>query len=421
MTSENPVNSDSQELQQLIIESRNKFRALVDGIGDEIFSLDSDFKITSVNQALAKTLGSHPKKVIGRYCYEAIYGHKRPCEEAEFTCPAVSVRQSGHIKIGLREIKQETGPTRYLEIRAMPVLDDRKKMKNVILIRRDITIQKEAEKQIQEYNERLRQEVKRQTAELEETNEQLRRQKNELEAAYQELRELEQLKRDLTNMVIHDLKGPLAEIVANLEMIKYETLSEFQADVLESAVLGSVEMSRMIANLLGISRMEEQKLQLEISSFELKKSIEEIAERYRPLARLKNITISTEIPADLPLLETDSLMFERILINLLTNAIDHTLESGQITLKAETKNKGFHFKVQDNGRGIPKEILDKIFDKFSQGRKGAPKTGAGLGLTFCKMAVQALGGQIEVESESGRGTTFSFSLPQEASSSFNFF
>ncbi|MBW2091506.1 MAG: PAS domain-containing protein [Deltaproteobacteria bacterium] len=405
------MNNDSEKLHRLILESRNKFRTLVDGIDDEIFSIDNDYKITSVNHSLARTLNCHPKELVGQTCYETIYNLKIPCEEAGDSCPALAARRSARIETVLKEINEDNQSTRYLEIRAMPLLDEHKKEQGEILVRRDVTLQKEAEKQIREYNKRLEQEVKRQTAVLEETNKQLRKQRNELERANKELKELEQLKRDLTNMVIHDLKGPLSEIVANLEMIKYEPLSDFQREVLESAILGSGEMSRMIANLLGINRMEEHRMQLEISSFDPRKAIEGIVKRYRPLAKLKDIAIFTNIPAGLPLIETDSLLFERILINLITNAIDHTMEGGQITVRAGTGDNKFYFEIQDNGRGIPEELIDKIFDKFSQGREGVPKTGSGLGLTFCKMAIEALNGRIGVKSESGKGTIFFCSLP----------
>jgi len=407
------MNADNEKLQRLIIESRNKFRTLVDGIDDEIFSIDKDFRITSVNQSLARALNQHPKTVVGQTCYEAIYKYKNPCAQAGEPCPAQAAKRSARIETILKTVEEDKKPPRYLEIRAMPLFDDQKEIKGVILVRRDVTIQKEAEKQIKEYNKRLQEEVKRQTAELEQTNRQLIIQRNELEKANKELKELEQIKSDLTNMVIHDLKGPLAEIVANLEMIKYEALSDFQQEVLQSAILGSDEMSRMIANLLVISRMEEKKMQFDISTFEPRKLIEDIVARYRPLAKMKNITISTNIPAELPLIESDSLLLERILINLITNAIEHTRETGHIMVRAETGQGEFHCEIQDDGRGIPEELLDKIFDKFSQGREGVPKTGSGLGLTFCKMAVEALGGRISVKSKAGEGTTFYFSLPLE--------
>jgi len=410
------MNIDSHEMHRLIEESRNKFRTLVDGIDDEIFSIDTDFIITSVNQALARSLDAHPKEVVGRYCYEALFDNRAPCRNDSFTCPVFLARASSQLETAMQVIEKDGEPTRYFELRAMPVQDDQGGVDHVILVRRDITAQRTAEQQIRDYNERLAQDVRERTLELQEANVKLTDQRNELEAANLELIELEQIKRDLTHMVIHDLKGPLAEIVANLEMLKYETLTDIQRDLLESAVFGSDEISRMIANLLDISRMEESKLQLGFSIVEADRIMVEIANRYMPLAKLKNITIITEFTGKLSAIETDSLLFERVLINLLTNAIDHTFESGQIILKAKDLEDTLLFEIKDNGRGIPREILEKIFEKFSQGQDGLPKTGSGLGLTFCKMAIESLGGCISVQSELGLGTSFTFTLPKTISS-----
>jgi len=407
-------------MHRLVEESRNKFRTLVDGIDDEIFSIDNDFIITSVNQALARSLGAHPKEVVGRYCYEALFDAHGPCRDDSFTCPVFLARESIHLETALRVIEEDGAPTKYLELRAMPVQDDQGGVDHVILARRDITAQKTAEQQIRDYSERLAQDVRERTLELQKANLKLTEQRNELKTANLELIELEQIKRDLTNMVIHDLKGPLAEIVANLEMLKYETLTDIQGELLESAVFGSDEILRMIANLLNISRMEESKLQLDFSPVEADRIMVEIANRYMPLAKLKDITIVTEFSGDLPAIETDSLLFERVLINLLTNALDHTFESGRIILKAEDSDNELSFEIKDNGRGIPREILEKIFEKFSQGREGKPKTGSGLGLTFCKMAIESLGGRISVQSELGLGTSFTFTLPKIISSKEEF-
>ena len=410
------MNADSREMHRLIEESRNKFRTLVDGIDDEIFSIDTDFIITSVNQALAQVLDTHPKEVVGRHCYQALYGLNDPCQNGSFACPVLFALESGHIETAFKTIEEEGEPTKYLELRAMPVQDDQGGVDHVILARRDITTQKTAEQQIRDYNERLARDVRERTLELQEVNRRLMEQRNELESANQELIQLQRIKRDLTNMVIHDLKGPLAEIVANLEMLGYETLTELQKELLESAVFGSEEILRMISNLLGISRMEENKLPIDFAPLDTQLKMAEIAKRYTPLAKLKDIAITTEASEELPTIETDSLLFERVLINLLTNAIDHTFESGQIILMADQSEDELSFEIKDNGRGIPADILEKIFEKFSQGREGTPKTGSGLGLTFCKMAIESLGGKITVRSDLGLGTSFLFTLPKTVSS-----
>ncbi len=410
------MNPDSREMLRLIEESRNKFRTLVDGIDDEIFSIDADFILTSVNKALARTLDTQPKEVVGRHCYEALFGRNEPCQNDNFACPVLFALDSGHLETALQTVEEEGEPTKYLELRAMPFQDDQGGVDYVILARRDITTQKTAEQQIRDYNERLARDVRERTLELQEANLKLTEQRNELESANQELLQLQQIKRDLTNMVIHDLKGPLAEIVANLEMLKYETLTELQKDLLESAAFGSDEISRMISNLLDISRMEEHKLPLDLALLDTQLKLVEIAKRYMPLAKLKDIVIFTEASEELPAIVTDSLLFERVLINLLTNAIDHTFESGQIILMVDESEDELLFEIKDNGRGIPREILEKIFEKFSQGREGMPKTGSGLGLTFCKMAIESLGGQISVRSDLGHGTSFIFTLPKTVSS-----
>lgn len=396
---------DEKELQRLVIESRNKFRTLVDGIDDSILSVDLDFRITSVNQALAQSLGIHPKDLVGKLCREIETDGSNFCELEDLLPVAGKAVESGNIETDLDEVAKNGAATKYYEIRAMPLKDAAKKVDGVILVRRDITVQIEAEKQIREYSQRLETEVRERTAELVETN-------IRLKDANTELIELEGLKKDLTNMVIHDLKGPLAEIVANLEMIKVESLSEIQEEVLESAVFGSDEMSRMIANLLEISRMEEQKLQVDNTGFSPGELLEDIVKRYLPLAGLKEIIIETALHDDAPDINTDYHLVERITINLVTNAIEHTQESGLIELLLDVEEKEFIFRVKDNGRGIADDALKKIFEKFSQGAEGAAKTGSGLGLTFCRMAVTAMGGWIEVESVLGEGTTFSFGIPR---------
>ncbi|MBF0530820.1 MAG: HAMP domain-containing histidine kinase [Deltaproteobacteria bacterium] len=249
------------------------------------------------------------------------------------------------------------------------------------------------------------------TKEIREANRLLVEQRDELARTNDELIELQQLKEDLTNMVVHDLKGPLTEIQANLEMMRAEPLTEFMSELVESAETGSHDLVRMLTNLLDVSRLEENRMILELEPFDASGVIRRVLDRFKPLSNLKMVTISMELPEDLPQVVADRALFERILNNLVSNALDYTPEDGKIVVMAEYQPIGFRFEVKDTGCGIPKELHEKIFEKFSQGKRGRPKTGSGLGLTFCRMAIEAQGGHIRVESEPGQGSSFIFTIP----------
>jgi len=410
------LEDERQELERLITISRNKFRSLVDGIEDGVMSIGPAYTITSANKALADALKIHPRDIIGRPCYQAVYDLDRPCPEVGRPCPAVLAREKACNQVvhhELPETDQWPESTTYLEIRAMPVVIAGQEMDEIILVRRDITLQRRAEIQIREHNERLEREVQARTKDLRQANERLEIQKEELEEYNTKLLNLQQLKEDLTNMVIHDLKGPLSEIVANIEMISSQELSDLVAELLEGAKLGADELSRMITNVLDVSRMEEDRLVLELVTFDPRPLLQEVRARFTTLADLKEVSLDLETADDLPPVKADRRLFERILINLISNAMDYTPASGLITLKVGPEDPKVRFEVRDNGPGIPEELHEKIFEKFSQGQKDRPKTSSGLGLTFCKMAVEAHGGRIWVESELGRGSAFIFTLPQE--------
>lgn len=394
--------SPTPDIERLIARSRDTFRALIDGIDDQVYAVDRDFVVTAINRAAASSMGLHPRQVVGRCCADQL------CQPGEGEdCPARRAFASGRRVVAVREGQDPQGARNFTEVRAIPVAEG-DGVGSVIVMRRDVTVQKEAEARVREHNELLEKLVAERTAEISRANARLKAQKDDLERANQELTELQELKTDLTNMVIHDLKGPLAEIVANIDMLSYGELVPLQEELLEAARFGSEEMSRMISNLLDISRMEENRLTLDLAAFDPAAIMEDIVRRYQPLARLKQITIQAAPEDGLGELRADQGLFERVLINLVTNAIDHTPTGGRIQILAR---RGPVFGVRDSGPGIEPELERHIFQKFRQGRaRRGPKTGSGLGLAFCRMAVEAHGGAIWVESSPGAGSTFYFTL-----------
>lgn len=242
----------------------------------------------------------------------------------------------------------------------------------------------------------------------------LRKQQQALRSKNIELQRLERLRTELFNMLIHDLKGPISDIVANLDILAY-TLSGENLEHVETAMSGCNTLYYMISNLLDITRLEEGKLPLVLEAIEPQELIKESLARLLVSVRSKNLRFIEQYPPSAAMsCSGDRSLLLRVLQNLLTNAV-------QFSPHDETITVGFYpgagctieFFVQDNGPGIPDQHKAIVFDKYSQlNRRADGRTyTAGLGLAFCKMAVEAHSGRIGVESDGLHGSRFYFRLP----------
>jgi signal transduction histidine kinase len=240
----------------------------------------------------------------------------------------------------------------------------------------------------------------------------LKRLHDQLESSYRNLQELQNTKENLTQMIVHDLKNPLTGIMANLEIVAMEELRESR-ECLEAAQRSCMLLFNMIMDLLDLSRSEEGKLQLNREPFALKEIVYPNVQLADTLARLDGKSIQVALPSSLPTVVGDRNLITRVMANLLNNAIKHTSRGGTIRIGAEEAPGEFlRVFIQDTGRSIPAEYREKIFEKFGQ-IEGGRRTGVGLGLTFCKMAVEAHEGRIWLESPGESGNRFCFTVPVE--------
>lgn len=229
------------------------------------------------------------------------------------------------------------------------------------------------------------------------------------------LKKGEKLKTDLFNMLIHDLKGPISEVVANLDILSY-TIDGPNKDFVESAQSGCYTLVRMVGNLLDIAKFEEGKLSLLYEKTDPKGLIKESIARLFGLAKIKSLTFFEDFAANGgdDELWIDRGLLLRVLQNLMSNAIEYSPEAGIIKMGYSFPKKGtIEFYVEDQGPGIAPEYHQKIFDKYTQLDKksdGRIYT-TGLGLTFCRVAVKAHKGRIGILSEIGKGSRFYFTLP----------
>lgn len=253
-----------------------------------------------------------------------------------------------------------------------------------------------------------------------------RRRRQEIEQFYAALRRFKQDKDDLMQMAVHDMKNPLAAQLGFLQILQMSQLTEDQQQLLEGALRSTQNLSGLIGDLLDIARIEEGRLELERSLFAAHSLLHDCAEEMRGWIAQSGKSITVEAAADLPLLHADPRLIRRIILNLIANAIKHTPAGTHITLRAYAAGEGHAqvesipdevtcwviIEVADDGAGIPSEYLERIFEKFERGLSGRtnPHAGTGLGLTFCRLAMEAHGGSIGVTSTLDSGTTFRLTL-----------
>jgi two-component system sensor histidine kinase/response regulator len=248
-----------------------------------------------------------------------------------------------------------------------------------------------------------------------ETHLELRRQKRQLQENYDKLRELEKLRDSLVHMIIHDLRSPLTGIYSYLELIRRTEKNTLSADAvcyIAEAMKAVTQMIQIVSDVLDTSKMEEGQMKLKVAECDLSRMLEE------GISGLKSLFEGREIrfaPPKSPVtVLADSEIISRVIQNLLANAIKFTPKGGGlIRLDIEPAGDRVRVSVEDNGLGIAPEYRQKVFEKFGQVelRAGYQRNSTGLGLTFCKLAVEAHGGRIGVDSEEGKGSSFWFELP----------
>ncbi len=234
-----------------------------------------------------------------------------------------------------------------------------------------------------------------------------------------ERKNLDNLRNDLISMIYHDLRSPLANIVSSLDVLEAmlpPQAEPSQRSLLKIAIRSTERIQRLTSSLLDLRRLEAGQPIANQQPISPASLCNEAVDVVTPILANKNQQISLLLPEDLPLVWVDADMIRRVLTNLLENAVKYTPAGSQISIGAQKSADQVLMWVQDTGPGIPPSEQERIFDKFTRlhGRTG-PR-GFGLGLAFCRLAVEAHGGRIWVESSPESGACFKFTLPIAASS-----
>jgi PAS domain S-box-containing protein len=229
-----------------------------------------------------------------------------------------------------------------------------------------------------------------------------------------ERKELDRLREDLTAMIYHDLRSPLANIVSSLDVL-FSMVPDDDKDtvltILNIAENSTDRIQRLVSSLLDVNRLESGQPVVNQKVVETLPLIEKAVLDVEPIAHGRRQTINVNLPEELPAIWVDADMARRVLINLMENAVKFTPPDGRLEVGARQEGEWVHIWIKDNGPGIPPSDQERIFDKFTRLRGTNKSGGLGIGLAFCRLAVLGHGGRIWVESESGNGSTFHFTFP----------
>jgi signal transduction histidine kinase len=242
--------------------------------------------------------------------------------------------------------------------------------------------------------------------------------RRELQASYDKLRESERMRDSLVHMIVHDLRSPLTAISAYLDLFgqaaKEKLGAETQEDV-ANALHATRNMIRMINGILDVSKMEAQMMKLDLRECDLVRVVGQSLDDLESLVGSRRLAFKP--PAAPARVLADQEIISRIVQNFLANALRFTPADGEIHVGLVAEAEHVRVFVADTGPGIPPDFRESIFDKFFQiGGSALPTNrSTGLGLAFCKMAVEAHGGRIGVDSELGKGSNFWFTLPRRES------
>jgi signal transduction histidine kinase len=232
----------------------------------------------------------------------------------------------------------------------------------------------------------------------------------------EELRNQDALRRELIANVSHDLRTPLAILHGYLETLKLkgdEVDKEKQNEYLNVALRNSEHLGHLVAELFELAKLDTKETKPLIEPFPPAELAQDVLQKFQLKAKEKGVDLKLEAEEGLPFVSADIGLIERVLENLIANAITHTPCEGHITLKLTKQEQGIHIEVSDSGSGIPEQDIPHIFERFYRaGNSNSQGSNTGLGLAITKRILELHGSDIRVDSQLSKGTTFLFNLPR---------
>ena len=352
---------------------RRDLRSILRGTADGLIGVDQDGNCTFLNEAGSTLLGYSPSELRGQAVHGRIHHTKADGgEHSESDCPVHRALGSGEtVRVPDDVLWRKDGTSFPVQLIISPMKDARK-VRGVVLTFTDMT---------------------------------------EIRAAEAALRDAVRARDEVLAVVSHDLRNPVGTIAAAAELLADVPMPPArQGEHLEIIGRAADRINRLIQDLLDVAQIEAGRLSVRTKAVDMIEVFEEVVSQMRWEADEEKVDLSVHVPEDLPAVKADRDRIVQVMSNLIDNALKFTSAGGQVTVAASQAPGGVSVTVSDTGPGIESEMERHLFDRFWKGHADGTR-GAGLGLAIVDGILQAHGTRIHVETEVGRGSAFSFTLP----------
>jgi two-component system phosphate regulon sensor histidine kinase PhoR len=354
----NEMSSNLKAMVETLSTEKTKLANVLANMADGVIMTDAEGNIVLANPAAGKLFGFEEPGAVNRPLIEVVHDHE--VDEILKVCLITGKEQNTHF---------ESGATRrFLRAIAVP-LNNQGRRDGVLLLLQDLT----------------------------------------------ELRSLQTMRRELVGNISHELRTPIAGIKAMAETLRHSAIDDKKAaqDFLSRIEGEADRLTQMVAELTQLSRIETGQVTLKMGLVNLNELMDEVITEMSPLVEKQQIALSKQLSPGLPLVRADRDRIRQTVINLVHNAIKFNKPAGRVTIGTSYDSQAVTVSVTDTGIGISREDLPHVFERFYKADRARTGGGSGLGLAIAKHTIQAHGGEIRAQSEEGKGSAFTFSLPRQ--------
>ena len=352
----NEMSLSLKETVRTISAERSRLSTILTSLADGVIITDNEGVIVLSNPAAEKLFGFKKDEALGRHFIEVVHDYE--IDELLRSCLKTKHEQTTQLESGT--------PSRFLRIIALPLKTDRSTTEALVLFQ-DLT----------------------------------------------ELRSLQTMRRELVGNISHELRTPLSTIKAIVETLKDGAINDQEvAEGFLTSIDSEVDrMTQIVAELTELSRIETGKAEFNLEETDLNLLVKETVAQLSPYAERQGVAVATDLSDNLPPVTADRERIRQVVTNLLHNAVKFSHQGGRVVISTRQEESYVSVSIADKGIGIAREDLPHVFERFYKADKSRSGGGTGLGLAIAKHVVQAHGGEISVQSEEGKGSVFSFTLP----------